>query len=314
MSDSIALLSLVIGSSLASSLFFVLSARILREAARDTVPSTIGVVGVTHLSAALFLLPFLPTVGVVSVSDLGGMASPTVLGLILVTVVLHLAARFFHFKALSLIDVSLVSPFAALTPVLTVVTAWMILAERPTATELAGILIVVVSLLGLTGTKDALRGLRGARRRNQNTVVKAGLWFAFLSAVPPAFKIAVQKKAILLSSPFTYALLILLLTGVGASVVCVSRYRAQELRAQFPPQRLRAMCLISSLLALNTLLFCTALTLGIAAGVSAMARISIVFQGIFAYWLAGQTTDFRRRILWAVAIFIGTLVIGTAEP
>ena len=314
MSDPIALLFLVFGSSLASSLFFVLSARILREAAGDAAPSTIGVVGVTHLSAALFLLPFLPTVGVVSVSDLGAMASPTVWGLILVTVVLHLAARFFHFKALSLIDVSLVSPFAALTPVLTVVTAWMILAERPTATELAGILIVVVSLLGLTGAKDALRGLHGARWRNQNNVVKAGLWFAFLSAVPPAFKIAVQKKAILLSSPFTYALLILLLTGVGATVVCVSRYPAQELRAQFPRQRLRAMFLISSLLALNTLLFCAALTLGIAAGVSAMARISIVFQGIFAYWIAGQTTDFRRRILWAVAIFIGTLVIGTAEP
>ena len=314
MPQSIALLSLVIGSSLASSLFFVLSARILREAAGNTPPSTVGVVGLTHLSASLFLLPFLPTVGVSSVSDLGELASPAVWTLILVTVVLHLAARFFHFKALSLIDVSLVSPFAALTPVLTVATAWLILAERPSLVELMGIFIVVISLLGLTGAPDALRAHLGTRRLNRDTVVRAGLWFAFLSAIPPAFKIAVQKKAILLSSPFTYALLILLLTGLGASAFCILRYRAQELRAQFPLRRLRAFFLISSLLALNTLLFCAALTLGIAAGVSAMARISIVFQGILAYWIAGQKTDFRRRILWAVAIFVGTLVIAIANP
>ena len=51
-----------------------------------------------------------------------------------------------------------------------------------------------------------------------------------------------------------------------------------------------------------------------AAGVSAMARISIVFQGILAYWFAGQTTDFRKRIFWAVAIFFGVLIIGMATP
>jgi hypothetical protein len=43
-----------------------------------------------------------------------------------------------------------------------------------------------------------------------------------------------------------------------------------------------------------------------------MARISIVFQGVLAYWIAGQKTDFRRRLLWGVAIFIATLVIATA--
>jgi uncharacterized membrane protein len=74
------------------------------------------------------------------------------------------------------------------------------------------------------------------------------------------------------------------------------------------------LILISGLLALNTLLFCAALTLGMAAGVSAMARINIVIQGILAYWLAGQKTNFRRRILWAVAIFLGVLIIGMATP
>jgi drug/metabolite transporter (DMT)-like permease len=303
---------LVFGSSLASSLFFVLSARILRKAAEDNPPSTLGVVGVTHVAAALFLLPFLPTAGVVSLSDAATMASAPVLALIVLTAVLHLAARFFHFKALGLADVSLVSPFAALTPVLTLSTAWIILGERPNAQELGGILIVVVSLLGLTGAAASFRTHFGSQDRSARGRVRLGLWFALLSAIPPAFKIAFQKKAILLSSPFTYALLILLLTGVGAVVACAARHRVQDLRAQFPARRLRALILISSLLALNTFLFCAALTLGMAAGVSAMARISIVFQGILAYWIAGQKTDFSRRILWAVAIFIGTFVIATA--
>jgi drug/metabolite transporter (DMT)-like permease len=312
--DSIALLSLVLGSSLASSLFFVLSARILREAAGDHAPSALGVVGITQVSAALFLLPFLPAAGIASWSDLGTMASSSVLMLILLTAVLHLAARFFHFKALSLADVSLVSPFAAVTPVLTVFTSWMILGERLNPQELAGILIVVVSLLGLTGAANAVRAQFGTGSTLVKDSARAGLWFAFLSAIPPAFKIAVQKKAIVLSSPFTYALIMLFLTGAGALLICVFGHRRSDLQAQFPPERLRALILISGLLALNTLLFCAALTLGMAAGVSAMARINIVIQGILAYWLAGQKTNFRRRILWAVAIFLGVLIIGMATP
>jgi drug/metabolite transporter (DMT)-like permease len=310
--NSITLLSLVIGSSLASSLFFVLSARILRRAVGDNRPSTLGVVAITHIGAAIFLAPFLPLTGVRSLADITSLASTSVLVLIFVTAVLHLAARYFHFKALSLIDVSLVSPFAALTPVLTLSTAWAILGETPNALELIGIFIIVASLLGLTGATDAFRTHFAAGQRTQSKAVTAGLWFAFLSAVPPAFKIAVQKKAILLSSPYAYALIMLLLTGAGALVVCLVRYPARDLRAQFPPQRFRAFFLISGLLGLNTLLFCAALTLGLAAGVSAMARISIIFQGVLAYWIAGQKTDFRRRILWAIAIFLGTLIIGMA--
>jgi drug/metabolite transporter (DMT)-like permease len=310
---SIALILLVFGSSLASSLFFVLSARILRKAAGDNAPSTLGVVGITHLAAAVFLLPFLPAAGVVSVSDVAGMASASVLALIALTAFLHLAARFFHFKALSLADVNLVSPFAALTPVLTLSTAWIILGERPNAQELAGILVVVVSLLGLTGAVSSFRRHLGSRDVLVKTRTRLGILFALLSAIPPALKIAYQKKAILLSSPFAYALLILLLTGLVAVAACALRFRIKDLRSQFPAPRLRALILASSLLALNTFLFCAALTLGLAAGVSAMARISIVFQGILAYWIADQKTDFRRRILWGVVIFFGTIVIATAR-
>ena len=312
MSDSVALISLILGSSLASSLFFVLSARILRQAAEEHPPNATGMVAVTHLSAALFLLPFLPSAGVGSLSEIRTMASPLVLALILLTAVLHLAARLFHFKALSLADVSLVSPFAALTPVLTILTGWIILAERPNAIELAGILIVVASLLGLTEAKQVFKARLGSGTP-ASKAANLGLWFALLSAIPPAFKIAIQKKAIVLSSPLTFALIMLFLTGGGALLICVFRYRISDLQAQFPPERLRALILISALLALNTFLFCAALTLGMAAGVSAMARISIVFQGILAYWFAGQTTDFRKRIFWAVAIFIGTVVIGIAN-
>ena len=271
-------------------------------------------VAVTHLSATLFLLPFLPAAGFGTVAELRTMATPFVLGLILLTAVLHLAARLFHFKALSLADVSLVSPFAALTPVLTISTGWMILGEQPNTAELIGILIIVISLLGLTEAAKVFRTRTTLTAGADHAKVRLGLCFAALSTVPPAFKIAVQKKAILLSSPFAFALIMLFLTGVGAGLMCGVRFSRAELRAQFPAGRLRTLFLISALLALNTLLFCGALTLGLAAGVSAMARISIVFQGVLAYWIAGQKTDFRRRIIWGVVIFAGTIVIGTAAP
>jgi drug/metabolite transporter (DMT)-like permease len=314
LSNSLALILLVLGSSLASSLFFVLSAKILRESEDEHPPNATSMVAVTHLSATLFLLPFLPVAGFGTFAELRTMATPFVFGLILLTAILHLAARLFHFKALSLADVSLVSPFAALTPVLTIATGWMILGESPNAAELVGILIIVVSLLGLTEAAKAFRGRTKFTSDAVHSKVRLGLWFAALSTVPPAFKIAVQKKAILLSSPFTFALIMLFLTGVGASLMCGFRFSRADLRAQFPARRLRAVFLISALLALNTLLFCGALTLGLAAGVSAMARISIVFQGVLAYWIAGQKTDFRRRLLWGIVIFAGTIVIGVAAP
>jgi drug/metabolite transporter (DMT)-like permease len=309
--DSLALLCLVFGSSLASSTFFVLSARVLRGAAGKDAPSAIGVVGVTHLGAALYLVPFLPAAGIVTLPELTAMASSPVLILILLTAVLHFTARLFHFKALSLTDVSLVSPFAALTPVLTLFTAWIIIGERPSVLEFTGILIVVISLLGLTGATRVFRAYFSSRPEiNKEGSENLGLWFALLSTLPPAVKIAVQKKAILLSSPFAYALIMLFLTGACALLICVTTIPREGLLAQFPGHRLRSLFLISGLLALNTFLFCKALTMGMAAGVSAMARISIVFQGVLAYWLAGQTSNFRKRILWAVAIFAGTLVIG----
>lgn len=313
MSDSVELIFLVIGSSLASSLFFVLSARILRQTADENPPNATGMVAVTHLSAALFLLPFLPAAGVGSMSEIRMVASPFVLALILLTAVLHLAARLFHFKALSLIDVTLVSPFAALTPVLTILTGWLILTERPNFAELVGILIVVASLLGLTQANKIFK-VRLESATPASRAAKLGLWFAFLSTVPPAFKIAFQKKAILLSNPLSYALLMLLLTGAGALMLCAVRFSRRDLRTQFTYRRLRVLFLISGLLALNTLLFSAALTLGLAAGVSAMARISIVFQGILAYWIAGQKTDFRRRLAWGMVIFLGTVIIGFANP
>ena len=312
MSGSLILISLVIGSSLASSLFFVLSARILRQAAEEHPPNATGMVAVTHLSAALFLLPFLPAAGLGSMSEIVTMVSPLVLALILLTAVLHLTARLFHFKALSLTDVSLVSPFAALTPVLTILTGWIVLAEHPNFVELVGILIVVVSLLGLTGARNVFRTRSASGHLLDRNRSKLGLWFAFLSTIPPAFKIVFQKKAILLSSPLTFAVIMLFLTGAGGLLICAVRYRRRDLRTQFPPRRLRALFLISGLLALNTVLFCAALTFGLAAGVSAMARISIVFQGILAYWIAGQKTDFRRRISWGFVIFLGTVIIGMA--
>jgi len=313
LSDSVALVFLVFGSSLASSLFFVLSARILRQAAEEHPPNATGMVAVTHLSATLFLLPFLPATGVGTMSEIRTIASPFVLALILLTAALHLAARLFHFKALSLTDVSLVSPFAALTPVLTILTGWVILAERPNVVEFVGIMVIVVSLLGLTKARQIFI-TRSKSATPVSRAARLGLWFAFLSTIPPAFKIAFQKKAILLSSPLSFALIMLFLTGAGAFLVCAVRYSRGDLRTQFPLRRLRVLFFISGLLALNTLLFSMALTLGLAAGVSAMARISIVFQGILAYWIAGQKTDFRRRLLWGVAIFLGTVIIGFATP
>ena len=136
------------------------------------------------------------------------------------------------FKALGLADVSLVSPFAALTPVLTLFTAWFILGERPNTQELAGILIVVVSLLGLTGAATSFRTHFGSHDSTIRGRVRLGLLFALLSAIPPAFKLAFQKKAILFISDLPFFWLYLCETftikkkiknGINSKIVALAK-------------------------------------------------------------------------------------------
>ena len=131
----------------------------------------------------------------------------------------------------------------------------------------------------------------------------------FLSSVPPAFGTFMQKTTILMSSPITFSVLLLFVVGlVSVSLSTQSLGWKVTTQKVFSKKYLR-LAIISGFYALNLYLFSTALTLDLAANVSAMARINIIFQVLLAYWIAKQKVRFRQRLLWSIAVFLGMLSI-----
>ena len=57
-----------------------------------------------------------------------------------------LLAKFFQFKALAAIDVSIVSSMSALTPVLAIFSSWFFLKEIPSFLGWIGVIIISLSI------------------------------------------------------------------------------------------------------------------------------------------------------------------------
>lgn len=308
MLHSLFLFCVVLGSALNTALFFVGCSKILRSS--DSPPTPVFLLGITNLFAGLFILVIVAFWGTNQAFDWNTFQSDFY-WLILFTAFLHLLAKFFHFKALSLIDVALVSPFSGLSPVYTVITGWLVLEEFPNKVAFLGIMIVVCSLMWLsleTLVKDHQPALI-----SKGDSVKLGILFAFLSTIPPAFKVVYQKQAILVSNPMYFSLLVLLTTGfltlLGYAIFSWHNFIRQICRGIL----MLKLAFVSIFLGINTYLFSLALTLDIAANVSAMARTNIVFQVIFAYFFASQREDIGKRFFIASSVLIGSLIIAFSK-
>lgn len=305
MVQSLILFCVVLGSALNTALFFVGCSKILRDS--DSAPTPAFLLGITHLFAGLFILVMAPLWA--TGQDAQWDSFPVdFYWLVLFTVFLHFLAKFFHLKALSLVDVALVSPFSGLSPIYTVITGWLILNEFPNKIALLGIMIVVCSLIWLTlgaFVKDCQFALA-----SKASLVKLGIFYAFLSTIPPAFKVVYQKQAILISNPMYFSLLVLLVTGFLTLMGYIIFSWHNFIRQIRCNALMLKLAFISIFLGINTYLFSLALTLDIAANVSAMARTSIVFQVIFAYFFASQREDIGKRFLLAFSVLIGSLIIA----
>ncbi|MDN5910953.1 MAG: EamA family transporter, partial [Brevibacterium sp.] len=67
---------------------------------------------------------------------------------------------------------SQVAPFSLLVPLVGVVSAWLVLGDRPTVPELIGGLLLLIGVAVTTGVlKTVARGLTGSGRRSRRKVV-----------------------------------------------------------------------------------------------------------------------------------------------
>ena len=216
MSIPLTALVLVVASSLGWSGFDLLRKLLVRE---------VGPVALLFLLTAgtvpLFAL-WLAVVGVAA-------PAPGYLAPALGSVLLNVVANLLFLHGMRRAPISITIPLLSLTPVFTTLTAIPLLGERPSATGVAGILLVIAGAIWLNWprrradpadlTDPTMEAPAAGERRGAlgGALMVAGtalLW----SLTPPLDKLAVERA----SAPF-HALV--LTAGVASAVLCVLAFR-----------------------------------------------------------------------------------------
>lgn len=289
------LLSIVLVGALLNALYIVLSTKILRE--EKGLDRSLVLIGVTNGISGIILLPFAaPTL--LRQSFVGELIiACQLLGLVL----LMLLARVLHYEALRRIDIAFVSPLSALTPIVTILTSYMALGESVHPLGVFGIIITAIG-----GGLVYYRPLRGKDSPDPKRFHQ-GLLMAVGSCVVPALAITLEKSVLLRVSPIGFSCLFLLLSAgiVGLIRLC----RGYGLRIPQGQWGIPSLICLAVLQGGSVLLFAKALLMGLTAEVSSMKRVSIVFQVILAYYVLGQRSNIRRRLLGVIALIAGIAIL-----
>lgn len=224
------------------------------------------------------------------------------------TVIINIGFEILRFRAYTLAPLSLITPFAAVSPVLTILTSWLILKELPHPVALLGIMLIAVSIY-LLHLKERF-SLKAVFRPFQNIWQNHGVRLAFLASLPPAISIVFDKKAVIASDPFSFAFLAVFFIGLGALLVELTvngREKFIEQIHNFPWQKILLISFFAFLanVTLNTLFLFT-----VTANVSALRRVVIIFDVILAYFILRQREDIKKRLLASVGVVIGVILIA----
>ena len=282
-----------------------MSAKVLREDTQEAEVSPAFVLAGTHLISAGIMGLF--WAGLVY----GGSCQlPSLIDFwsaLIATVFLNLLAKLFLFRAYPLIDVALIAPFSGLSPVLAIFGAWLVLGELPEANGWLGIFLVSVSVYFLYTPVNF--NLRQVFKPFSSIFQNRGAFLGFLSIIPPAFSIAFDKKAVLVSDPITFSFFAVLGVGVGAAAI--ELYESGEQKVKKAMHLLGPKMLpLGALHCVATFFFTFALQYDLAPHISALKRMAVLFQMVLAYWLLNQRSDMRKRIIGGIGVVIGVLFIA----
>jgi drug/metabolite transporter (DMT)-like permease len=197
-------------------------------------------------------------------------------------------------------DFSLVYPLARGTaPGLIGVWAVLFLHERLTAGGVLGIAILIIGLMIVGGS-----GWLRADGRPQWRGIAPALFLALCISIYTA----IDGAAVKLTSPFSYAALIYFVSATYMTPYIVRRHGWPRLKQEFRVHGAR-LVLIGVLIVVAYLMALWAYRISTVGYAGAIREVGVV-MGAFAGWqLLGE--DFgRARVIGAVVIFIGILVIA----
>lgn len=291
----------------AAALWTTLNARYVKDGNHGAGNwSSSYVLGGSMLAASLYMLALwlvLWQLGFVAVPT-GGLFWTS----LAITVIINIGFEIIRFKAYGLVDVAMIAPFAGLSPILTILTSWLIIGETPTIGGGLGIFLIAFSIYFLY-IKD---GLKWANIAAPFRAIwsNRGVRYGFLASIPPALSIVFDKKAVLASDPISFAMFALFFIGLGAWLFDFWAQGRINFVRQFTGERLGRFFRISLLLFMSNISFTYMFLFANVPNVSALRRSVIVFEIILAYFLLKQKANIRKRIIAGLGVVAGCVLIA----
>jgi uncharacterized membrane protein len=256
----------------------------------------------TQLIVVLVLLPLLLWQGL---PPLGGQFWHA----LLIGGSLNVVAFLMYVKAIKQADLSLTVPLVTLTPVFLLITAPLIIAERPNLADVIGVSLIAIGayILNLHPTQgSATNCLAPIQSMFRNQGCRKMLLVAFLWSFTSTF----DKIGVLNSSPLCWGVALFSYIALGLSPWLL--YRSIKGRSWQPIQQvgkhwpLLATAGLCSGIAIGFQMF--ALTLSPVAQVIAIKRMSCLFSVGFGYFLFGEP-GLRTRLAGATTMGFGVIVM-----
>ena len=237
------------------------------------------------------------------------------------TIVLNVGIQWLQTRAKAVEDVSLVTPIAASTPAIVIVTSMILLREYPSVLGWIGIYFLVVGtyVLNVQGYLNELR-VRGDKVGWREWLApfillsrSAGVRYAFSAAVLGAVSLNYDGLIVRRADAFFALGTKWMLVGAlsGFWVWRKNRFRVRINGKLLPAPSTNFLLVVMALaIAISGSLNAFAYRLAIVPYVGSLKRLSIPFTVVLAYLLVGERTMFRSRLVGGFIMAIGVALIG----
>lgn len=226
------------------------------------------------------------------------------LALLLVTTPLEVLGYYFFLAAVRLAPLSLVLPLLALTPVLTMLTAFVLLGEHVSGSGFAGIGLVTVgayllysdpSQFALTRPIKAVFESPGARRM----LVSTAIW---------ALTSTLGKKGILMYGAMPFCFLVLIGVTTVFAIIAIFRIRSGVARVKSTAMNAYLFCLAGVLMAAAQITHFVSLSMAPVAYMISVKRTSMVF-GVLLGWFFFDESHIRFRLMASSIMLAGLFLL-----
>ncbi len=290
----------------AKALWNILNARFVREVGEKVHPMYVE--GGGFLFASLYV--GLVWLGLWHFGHVSIPYSPIFWWSLVTTVILNIIFEALLFRAFRLAPISLIAPFSGVTPVLTVLTSWILLGQLPTALGFAGIVVIALSMYLLHVERPW--NWRRIAQPFASMWTNPGVRYGFLAALPPALSIVFDRNAVAASDPFSFSAIAIFCIGLGSWLFMLLTGRGNPFRI-FQTSHLKRFFQIGLFHSIAVVMLNSALLFGIVPYISAFKRADIIIQILLAALILDEKDQLKKRLLMSSGVVVGVILIALSH-